>query len=286
MEILPYVEGWQPGAPVCTAEQFDAILAAAGKGAALPGFGHTAYFLAQSATDPAEKGRRWKAILNTRLFYSGADNDPEMEQAIAKSHNDILSITAGEMRQDALEEMRAIVPQTAEETPAEVDALSMSSISTKSVDWAVPYLLPRGEISVLGGDGGVGKGIWTAQLIAHVSIVNTVTHRQTATSWPGTPGSTLTATSTQRTQITDYAVKSAVRNKIRAISIRYSAQFLEQVKGVEPSSSAWKADVLAVVRHLRGITYYNRAGEGCQPFFILPVQIPPRWRHRGRGSAD
>lgn len=35
---------------------------------------------------------------------------------------------------------------------------------------------------------------------------------------------------------------------------------MEQVKGVEPSSSAWKANVLAVVRHLRGIVYYTHAG--------------------------
>ena len=27
-------------------------------------------------------------------------------------------------------------------------------------------------------------------------------------------------------------------------------EMVEQVKGIEPSSSAWKADVLAVVRHL------------------------------------
>lgn len=169
MDILPFVEGWRPGAPVCTGEQFDAILTAAGKGAGLPGFEQTAYFLAQTANDPAEKGRRWQAILSARLRYSTADHDPEMEQAIAKDHNAILAITAGEMRQDALDELRAIVPQTEQEAPDEVDAFAMSSIATQSVDWVVPYLLPRGEISVLGGDGGVGKGIWTAQLIAYVT---------------------------------------------------------------------------------------------------------------------
>ena len=26
--------------------------------------------------------------------------------------------------------------------------------------------------------------------------------------------------------------------------------YMEQVKGIEPSSSAWKADILAVIRHL------------------------------------
>lgn len=44
--------------------------------------------------------------------------------------------------------------------------------------------------------------------------------------------------------------------------IRHGGFALEQVKGVEPSSSAWKADVLAVVRHLHGICNYTRAGAG------------------------
>ena len=38
--------------------------------------------------------------------------------------------------------------------------------------------------------------------------------------------------------------------------------FLERVKGVEPSSSAWKADVLAVVRHPHGL------------LFIKPYMVP------------
>lgn len=157
MEILPYVEGWQPGAPVCTAEQFDGIMAAAGKAAALPGFGHTAYFLAQSATDPAEKGRRWQAILSARMKYSTADHDPEMEQAIAKDHNAILSITAGEMRQDALEEMRAIVPQTAEGTPAGPILKPLSRVEPGKAQYLLHPYLPQGMLSIMGGVSGVGK---------------------------------------------------------------------------------------------------------------------------------
>ena len=49
---------------------------------------------------------------------------------------------------------------------------------------------------------------------------------------------------------------------MRALSLRYSAPFVEQVKGVEPSSSAWKADVLAVVRHLRDTIYYTHRRPG------------------------
>lgn len=39
---------------------------------------------------------------------------------------------------------------------------------------------------------------------------------------------------------------------------------MEQVKGVEPSSSAWKADVLAVVRHLQMLIYYISNPKNCQ----------------------
>ena len=39
----------------------------------------------------------------------------------------------------------------------------------QSVAWLVPQLLPLGEVSLLGADGGTGKGIWQAQLIAYVT---------------------------------------------------------------------------------------------------------------------
>ena len=44
---------------------------------------------------------------------------------------------------------------------------------------------------------------------------------------------------------------------------------MEQVEGIEPSSSAWKADVLAVVRHLHN----NGAGEGTRtPNLLITSQ--------------
>lgn len=43
----------------------------------------------------------------------------------------------------------------------------------QSVAWLVPQLLPLGEVSLLGADGGTGKGIWQAQLIAYVTAGKT-----------------------------------------------------------------------------------------------------------------
>lgn len=43
----------------------------------------------------------------------------------------------------------------------------------ESVKWLVPDLIPLGEITLLGADGGTGKGFWTAQLIAYVTTGRT-----------------------------------------------------------------------------------------------------------------
>lgn len=41
------------------------------------------------------------------------------------------------------------------------------------MSWLVDGLLPMGEVSLLGADGGTGKGIWQAQLIAYVTAGRT-----------------------------------------------------------------------------------------------------------------
>ena len=45
----------------------------------------------------------------------------------------------------------------------------LSTVPSKEVEWLVPGLIPRGEISVVCGDGGVGKGLYLARMVAHVS---------------------------------------------------------------------------------------------------------------------
>ena len=49
----------------------------------------------------------------------------------------------------------------------------MSEIKAKTVDWVVPGVVPRGELTLLGGDGGVGKGLYLAQMIAYVTTGRT-----------------------------------------------------------------------------------------------------------------
>ena len=47
-------------------------------------------------------------------------------------------------------------------------------------------------------------------------------------------------------------------------------QYREQVMGVEPTSSAWKADVLAVVRHLHVDFPFGNAGDGNRTRTMFP----------------
>lgn len=49
----------------------------------------------------------------------------------------------------------------------------IQNVQTQTVQWLVPGLLPLGEVSLLGADGGTGKGIWQAQLIAYVTTGKT-----------------------------------------------------------------------------------------------------------------
>ncbi len=45
----------------------------------------------------------------------------------------------------------------------------LKTVQTQQVNWLVQDVFPQGEVSVIGGDGGTGKGIYTAQLVAAVT---------------------------------------------------------------------------------------------------------------------
>ena len=49
----------------------------------------------------------------------------------------------------------------------------LKDVEPESVQWLVPDMIPLGEITLLGADGGTGKGFWTAQLIAYVTTGRT-----------------------------------------------------------------------------------------------------------------
>lgn len=51
--------------------------------------------------------------------------------------------------------------------------LCLGDIPSQQTEWLVPNVIPLGEISLLGADGGTGKGIWQARLIAYVTAGKT-----------------------------------------------------------------------------------------------------------------
>lgn len=64
-------------------------------------------------------------------------------------------------RAEHTEQGAIIIPQLA--------PISLSEVKPAAIEWLIPGLFPRGELSVLGADGGTGKGLWQAQLIAHAT---------------------------------------------------------------------------------------------------------------------
>lgn len=49
----------------------------------------------------------------------------------------------------------------------------MSEVEPEAIEWTVPGLIPNGKITLLCGDGGVGKGLFTAQLVSYVTTGRT-----------------------------------------------------------------------------------------------------------------
>lgn len=171
MDVLPYAENWTPGTPVCTGAAFAGLLKALGKNVINPALADLLYFLAATPTDKAEREERREILYNARIRAEGAETSLELTSAIMADHNTQSAAPPGTLKQAAVDALRRLCPAE----PVQVTnlaALSLSNVQTAAVEWLVPGLLPRGELSVLGADGGTGKGLWQAQLIAHVTTGN------------------------------------------------------------------------------------------------------------------
>lgn len=168
MDTLPLAENWVPGAPVCTGAAFSGLLKAMGKGIINPALSDLLYFLAATPTDRAERDARRESLYLARVSAEGAEHSPDMINAIAADHNTQSAAQPGTLKQAAVDTLRKLTPAEPVQA-ANLAALSLSSVQTAAVEWLVPGLFPRGELSVLGADGGTGKGLWQAQLIAYVT---------------------------------------------------------------------------------------------------------------------
>lgn len=97
-------------------------------------------------------------IIHRRSIVLGIPEE-EFEQAARAAHKAAGGDVFG--RTEHIGQAGAIASQL---TP-----IGLSQIQTAAVEWLIPGLFPRGELSVLGADGGTGKGLWQAQLIAHAT---------------------------------------------------------------------------------------------------------------------
>lgn len=150
--------------PACTKEDFIELLNAVGKAILDPGMTNMLYFLA-CASSGVEKSYMLDNLFQARVWYEQLDED-----VLLSYHEKEAAVLPGTRKQDALDELRRLCPdEITDEEPAEVETLNLGEVQTESVDWLVPGLIARGEMSTIGADGGTGKGIYYSQLIATVT---------------------------------------------------------------------------------------------------------------------
>ena len=148
----------------CTEGDFAELLGAVGKAILDPGMTNMLYFLA-CASSGNEKSHMLYRLLRARVWYEQLDED-----VLRPYHEKESAVLPGTRKQDALNELRRLCPdEITDEEPAEVETLNLGEVQTESVDWLVPGLIARGEMSTIGADGGTGKGIYYSQLIAAVT---------------------------------------------------------------------------------------------------------------------
>ena len=149
LAMLPYVEYWQAGAPVCGQQDFEAFVMALGKAMFDPGMYDTLYFLAGSATDPTDRKARIDRILERRLRreVSGAVTGG----IVAQDHDQRCQVPIGTLRQTAADTLRQCF--TPDDLPTEVECagglqtISARDLQDKEFDpvrWVVEGLLPQG----------------------------------------------------------------------------------------------------------------------------------------------
>ena len=110
MKSLPLAENWKPGTPVCTGEEFSGLLDALGKTVDNPMISDLLYFLAGTPTDITERAARGKALYEARVSAEGAEHSPDMLNAIQANHSEQVLIQPGELKQSAVDTLRALCP--------------------------------------------------------------------------------------------------------------------------------------------------------------------------------
>lgn len=149
LAMLPYVEYWQAGAPVCSQQDFETFVMALGKTVFDPGMYDTLYFLAGSATDPADRKARVDRILERRLRKEVSQL--VAPDVVARDHDQRCQAPIGTLRQTAADTLRqCFTPDdlpTEEECAGGLQTITARDLQDKEFDpvrWVVEGLLPQG----------------------------------------------------------------------------------------------------------------------------------------------
>lgn len=164
--ILWTADMWTANGPLpsCTKEDFSDLLDAVGRAILNPGMGNLFYYLACAASGT----ERQQMLAN--LLQSRVRHEQLSEQDLLPYHEREAAVPPGTRKQAALDELRRLCPDTIEdEEPSEFETLQLGNVPTAEVDWLIPGLIARGEMALIGADGGTGKGIYYSQLIAAVT---------------------------------------------------------------------------------------------------------------------
>lgn len=163
--ILWSAEQWTANGPLaaCTEADFTDLIDALGKHMLSPGITDMLYYLA-CATSSSEH----RAKLLEQIFHYRVVREQLPAETLEPYHEKEAAVPPGTRKQDALETLRMLCPKKDEE-PGEVETINLGEVQTEPVDWLIPGLIARGEMSLIGADGGTGKGIYYSQLIAAVT---------------------------------------------------------------------------------------------------------------------
>lgn len=163
--ILWSAEQWTANGPLaaCTEADFTDLIDALGKHILSPGTTDMLYYLA-CATSSSEH----RAKLLEQIFHYRIVREQLPAETLEPYHEKEAAVPPGTRKQDALETLRMLCPKKDEE-PGEVETVNLGEVQTEPVDWLIPGLIARGEMSLIGADGGTGKGIYYSQMIAAVT---------------------------------------------------------------------------------------------------------------------
>ena len=125
-----------------------------------------------------------KALLNDYTFcllYLGSDEtqhqdrlyylQERVKKLVSNTDFDVWFADCSRRRKEDIDGFmdNAIAERGKAQRREKYTARALTGIGSAGIRWLVPGILPRGEVTIVGADGGTGKGLYTAQLVAYVT---------------------------------------------------------------------------------------------------------------------